>query len=113
VLVGYARPGGPGGGDDLERPARREQPRAPVAQLGAPGRVEPGDVVTRRAHAERERLPPVVETREAHPDGEHTRLDLVQPGRREELGQVTLAGAGQRRLVPRPRIGFEDSTPEH
>ena len=57
-----------------------------------PFRVEAGHEGTGGAHAEHERLPPVVEARMLDVDRKRALLDLTQPGFSEELRQVPLAG---------------------
>ena len=64
-----------------------------MAQRGAGAFVQPGDVGAAGSDAEREGPPPVVHVREGDLDGEPTLGDVVQPGRREDLGQLARAGA--------------------
>ena len=48
---------------------------------------------------EGERLPPILERRMLDGRGEHGGLDVVQPGRNEQLDEMPLARAGELRLV--------------
>ena len=70
-----------------------------VSQLGLARRIESGHEHACRSDAVRERLPPVLEGRVLVADGERGVGDLAQPGCREQLGQVTFAGAGELRLI--------------
>ena len=101
----------PGGGADLEG-ALGQLLSAMLAQLiltvGRQGR----QVRSGRADTERERLPPRIEPGLPHPDGQRGDLDRVQPGLREQFSQVTLADAGQVRLVVGAGIEFAHRPPE-
>src|SRR5215210_2145392 len=78
--------------DEDER-RRRQEASALLAELGSPLRIEGRDVRARRANALVVRLPPIFEGRVLDCDREHGRLDVAQPGRVEQLRQLTLARA--------------------
>jgi 8-hydroxy-5-deazaflavin:NADPH oxidoreductase len=101
----------PGGGADLEG-ALGQLLSAMLAQLILTVGREGRQVRSGRADSERERLPPRIEPGLAHLDGQRGDLDRVQPGLREQFSQVTLADAGQVRLVVGAGIEFAHRPPE-
>ena len=70
-----------GPGDCLEREGnvRRKLPAA-LFQLLAPDGVEPGRIGARGTDPERKRIPPIVETRVLHPDGQVGVGDVAEAG---------------------------------
>ena len=74
--------------------------------------VEPGRICARGANAERKRLPPIVETRVLHPDGQFGVVDVVEAGGLEQLGEVTLAGPRKLRFVLSAGIKLSGRRPE-
>src|SRR5918992_654500 len=103
-----------GPGDRLEREGRvrREVPAALLQLLPQVG-VESGRVGAGGADPERERLPPLVEARKLHPDGQLGLGDVVESGGFEQLGQVASAGARERGFVPSAGIELTGGGPEH
>ena len=104
----------PGGRRSARSGGVRQLLAAALPQLGLPLRVEPGRVGAGGPDAERERLPPVLEGRVLDAHRERGLLDLAQPGRLEQLGQVALRGRPRaatrprrrrRARAPRPRTG--------
>ena len=74
--------------------------------------IQPGDVRPRRPDPERVRRPPVLEALELDVDAELRLLDVPQPGLPGQLTEVSLAGSGERGLVPRGGIEVAHRRPE-
>src|SRR5438270_1088691 len=86
---------------------------AVVPQQSLPPGVEPLHVPTRRANAEHERLPPLLEARMLHLNREDTLLDLIHACQPEELRKVAATGARKARLVLHLRVERARRIPEH
>ena len=106
-------------------PSRRGRPRrsraarpaaarrtAPAAALRSRGR-ERREVLTRGADPERERRPPLLERRDLHVHAERRRSLDLQARRRHQLGELTLARAGQVDRGRRARGELVGRPPEH
>ena len=78
-----------GPGDCLEREGRvRHKLTTALFQRLAPDSVETRHICTCGTDAERKRLPPIVETRIVHPDGQVRVVDVVEAGGPEQLDEV-------------------------
>jgi hypothetical protein len=102
---------GPGDGLEREGRVRRKLP-TPLFQLLALHGVEAGHVRTRGTDAERIRLPPIVETRVLHLDGQVGVLDVLETGGFEQLGKVARAGTCELRFVPSSGIELPNRRPK-
>src|SRR5688500_17773620 len=83
-----------------------------VTKFGLPSRLQPRGIGACRTHAERERRPPLLERLMDDIDLNRPCLDLIQLDRVEQLGEVTLAGARESRLVVGFAIQRADGIPE-
>src|SRR5438105_7298662 len=90
----------------------RQDLAAALAQLGLKRRLETDRVASCGSHAERERVPPILEARMLDADGENALLDLLKPSCLEEPGQVALAGARKLRFVHDLPIELARRVPE-
>src|SRR4051794_17900326 len=101
----------PGPRRDHER-RRRQHLAAPLAQPSLPLGVQAGHEHAGGAHAEKKRVPPVVEARMLDIDRQAGLLDSVESGLSEELREVALARAGELRLVPDAGLELARRLPE-
>jgi hypothetical protein len=102
-----------GPGDCLEREGRdRRKLATALFQLIAPDGGEPGHICTGGTDSERKGLPPIVEARVLHPDGQVGLVDVVEAGRLEQLDKVARAGPRELRFVPSGGIELPNRRPE-
>jgi hypothetical protein len=75
--------------------------------------IEPGDITSGRADAERERLPPFIEARMLDADRVSGLLDLLHSGRYEQLRKMAFANACEVGLVDDIGVELARCIPEH
>ena len=96
----------------IRRPGRHQTP-AQLAQRHAPLPRQRCNIRARRADAEGERFPPLLERGVPHPDGQRRFPRQAEPSPQEEPGQLTLADTGQVRLIACRRVELTHPLPEH
>ena len=92
--------------------SRRQHLAAAFAQMDLLVRVQTGHVGAGRTHAEKERLPPLLETPMLDADRERALLDLVQSGCLKQLREVALMGTREVRLIDHMGLELARRFPE-